>query len=65
VEQRAVSVHPVGQRHEEIPTDIAIRDGYWGIMLTVNMSPYFRYWNDPEVVRWLQRMNERILAGTQ
>jgi hypothetical protein len=51
---------PVGQRHEEILVDIAIRDGYWGIMPTASMSPYMPYWNDPAVVRWLQRVNARI-----
>jgi len=45
--------------------DIAVRDGYWGIMLTGSMSPYMPYWNDPEVVRWLQHVNRRILGGTR
>lgn len=56
---------PIGQRHEEILIDIAIRDGYWGIMPTASVSPFMPYWNDPAVVKWLQRVNSRILRGAK
>jgi len=29
------------------------------------MSPFMPYWNDPEVVSWLKRVNGRILGGVQ
>jgi hypothetical protein len=51
----------VGAFQEEILVDISVRDGYWGVMLTASISPHMPYWNDPEVVRWLQRVNGRIL----
>jgi hypothetical protein len=56
---------PIAQRHEQIVADIAIRDGYWGVMPTGYVAPYFQNWNDLEVVRWLQCVNKRILGGTR
>jgi len=52
----------VGAFQEEILVDISVRDGYCDVMLTASIrSPHMPYWNDPEVVRWLQRVNGRIL----
>lgn len=54
---------PIAQRHEEIVAEIAIRDGYWGIMPTGYVAPYFQNWNDPAVIAWIQRVNARILGS--
>ena len=29
------------------------------------MSPFMPYWNDPEVVNWLKRVNGRIMEKAQ